>query len=184
MKKTLLIITLVTASVTIFSCKKETPLPEQLNAETSKVDIDNCVGTEVVLKAGQTIDAGTIEVTNDADYIYVTYTTANGYLLTQTHLFAGNCALVPVNNNGNPMPGQFPYKTVHNYATSYTYQIPVSTIGLGNCGCIAAHAVVVKLGANGQVIEQQTGWGNGVRINPNGGNWGMKFDFCTCTFTP
>jgi hypothetical protein len=179
MKKTLLIIAMVTASVTIFSCKKEISRLGQNNVETNKVDIEGCEATEVILKAGQTINAGTVSVTNDASYIYVTYTTANGYLLTQTHLFAGNCALVPVNNSGNPMPGQFPYKTTHNYATSYTYQIPIGTIG--NCGCIAAHAVVVKLGANGQVIEQQTGWGNGVRINPNGGNWGMKFNFCTCT---
>jgi hypothetical protein len=179
MKKTLLIIALVTASVTIFSCKKEMPKPEQNNVETNKVDIGGCEATEVILKAGQTIDAGTISVTNDADYIYVTYTATNGWLITQTHLYAGSCELVPVNNAGNPIPGQFPYKTTHNYAASYTYQIQIGTIG--NCGCIAAHAVVVKLNSSGQIIQQQTGWGNGVRINPNGGNWGMKFAYCTCT---
>jgi hypothetical protein len=140
-----------------------------------------CTPTVVTLIAGQTINSGSVSVTNDADYIYVTYTTANGFLLTQTHLYVGDCALVPVNGQGNPVPGHFPYSSTHNNITTYTYQVPISTIGLGNCGCIAAHAVVVRLGASGQVIETQTGWGNGTRINPNGGNWGMKFDYCTCT---
>ena len=35
-----------------------------------------CPPTEVTLIAGQTINSGTVSVTNDAEYIYVTYTTA------------------------------------------------------------------------------------------------------------
>jgi hypothetical protein len=140
---------------------------------------DGCPEITTQLTAGQFYNSGSVIVSNDANFIYVTYTTANGYLLTQTHLFAGNCNAVPVNNQGNPNPGQFPYKTVHSNATTYTYQIPVSAIPAGSCGCIAAHAVVVKLNEAGQIIEQQTAWGNGVRINPTG-NWGMKFDYCSC----
>ena len=133
-----------------------------------------------MLVAGQTINAGTVTVTNDDAFIYVTYTTANGWMLTQTHLYVGACALIPVNGPGNPMPGQFPYSGTHNNITTYTYQVPISQIPAGGCGCIAAHAVVVKLNSSGQVINQQTGWGQGIRINPNGGNWGMKFEYCSC----
>jgi hypothetical protein len=135
----------------------------------------------VTLLAGQTMDAGTITVTNDNDFIYVTYTTTNGWVLSQTHLYVGDCALIPVNNPGNPLPGQFPYTATHNNLTSYTYQIPISSIALESCGCIAAHAVVKKYNASNQLIDTQTGWGNGVRINLSGGNWGMKFDYCSCT---
>ena len=191
MKKSLLIITVAVASFAFSSCKKESvnaQQPKEENTITPSLVIgpgnEECPATEVSLLAGQTINSGSVTVTNDADYIYVTYTTANGWLLTQTHLFVGNCALIPVNNAGNPIPGQFPYSTAHNNATSYTYRIPISSIGSGNCGCIASHAVVVKLNASGQVINQQTGWGNGVRINPNGGNWGMKFNYCTCIIAP
>lgn len=187
MKKQLLVLAIAFTSIIFFSCQKVTPAELDSNSEKINVDLDkvdygngNCPETIVTLFAGQHIDAGTITVTNDAENIYVTYSTANGYLLTQTHLYVGACENVPVNSQGNPVPGQFPYANTHNNITSYTYQVPISTIGLGNCGCIAAHAVVVKLNASGQVIEQQTGWGNGVRINPNGGNWGMKFNFCTC----
>ena len=138
-----------------------------------------CAPKVVTLFAGQTIDAGTVTVRNDASFIYVTYTTANGYVLTQTHLYVGACALIPVNKPGNPIPGQFPYITSHTNITSYTYQIPISAMPTGGCGCIAAHAVVVKLDAAGTIVDQQTAWGNGTVINPDG-QWGMRFDYCTC----
>ena len=140
-----------------------------------------CTPTEVTLIAGQTMDAGTVNVSNDANYIYVTYTTTNGWVLTQTHLYVGDCALIPVNNPGNPIPGQFPYVSSHNNVTTYTYQIPISAIPSGACGCIAAHAVVKQYNSSNQLINTQTAWGNGVRINLSGGNWGMKFDYCSCT---
>lgn len=140
-----------------------------------------CVATEVTLIAGQTINSGTVSVSNDGTYIFVTYTTTNGWVLSQTHLYVGDCALIPVNNPGNPVPGQFPYTSSHANVTSYTYQIPLSQIPVGTCGCIAAHAVVKQYNASNQQIGQETAWGNGVRINLSGGNWGMKFDYCSCT---
>ena len=99
--------------------------------------------------------------------------------MTQTHLYVGSCAGVTVNSQGNPIPGHFPYASTNNNETTYTYTIPISSLG-GSCGCIAAHAVVSQIGANGNVIQTQTGWGNGTRINPSGGNWGMKFEYCRC----
>jgi len=183
MKKRLLfaVATFALLTVAIVSCKKTAVEPAQSKDElTGRVIEGGCTPTSVTLMAGQTINAGTVEVTNDADFIYVTYTTTDGWLLTQTHMYVGDCALIPTNNPGNPIPGQFPYNGVHSNVTTYTYQVPISAIGLGNCGCVAAHAVVVKLDASGHVIATQTGWGNGTVINP-GGNWGMKFDYCTCT---
>jgi len=184
MKTKLLFATAVFALLTITSCKKAAieseSAPVKEDIVTGRTVEGGCTPTSVTLLAGQTINAGSVDVTNDSNFIYVTYTPANGWLLTQTHLYVGDCALIPVNNPGNPIPGQFPYNSTHSYVSTYTYQVPISTIGLGNCGCIAAHAVIVQLNASGQVIAQQTGWGNGTVINP-GGNWGMKFDYCTCT---
>lgn len=187
MKSKLLLIALAIAPLAFFSCKKASPDvaadPGQTNNGGGGIlgrNGGDCEATTVALIAGQHINSGSVSITNDADYIYVTYTTANGWYLTQTHLFVGNCNAIPVNGPGNPMPGQFPNSSNHNYVTTYTYQVPLSAIPAGGCGCIAAHAVVVRLNATGQVIETQTGWGNGTRINPNGGNWGMKFDYCSC----
>lgn len=205
MKKLLLPALLTAAVFAIFSCQKvdvKPGMPQEEKPATTvqqtaryviipNVDEDgpvlnregtnDCTPIEVMLVAGQTINSGTVTVWNDAVNIYVTYTTANGWLLTQTHLYVGDCALIPVNNPGNPIPGQFPYSGTHNNITSYTYTIPISKIPAGSCGCIAAHAVVVKVNGSNQIIESQTAWGNGTRINMSGGNWGMKFDYCSCT---
>ena len=185
MKKNLFILSLAFASISLFSCKKTEVLPPDEKIEITPTLIigpgEGCPATEVTLFAGQTMNAGTVTVTNDANYIYVTYTTANGWLLTQTHLFVGNCAAIPTNNPGNHIPGQFPYNSTHSQATSYTYQVPISAIPAGGCGCIAAHAVVVKLNSSGTVVSTQTGWGNGTQINSGSGNWGMKFEYCSCT---
>lgn len=193
MKKVTNTLIFLSLSIAFFSCKKsQITSPENEPSALSNVKStntgneygrdaggENCPSTTVTLIAGQTINAGNVTVSNDANFIYVTYNTANGYVLTQTHLYVGDCALIPVNNPGNPIPGQFPYKTVQNNTTTFTYQVPIAAIPAGTCGCIAAHAVVVKYNASGQIIDQQTGWGNGTVINPTG-NWGMKFSYCSC----
>ena len=190
MKNFTVALSFLTFSVILFSCTKEVsdfqgtplkPAQEAINKpEFSGRDAGGtCPATVTPLFAGQTINAGSVTVTNDSSFIYVTYLTANGYTLTQTHLYVGNCALIPVNNPGNPIPGQFPYKSTHSNLTSYTYAVPISAIGINNCGCIAAHAVVVKLSATGQVIDQQTAWGDGIRVNLNG-NWATNFAYCPC----
>ncbi len=138
-----------------------------------------CTPKVVTLFAGQTQNAGNVTVTNDANFIYVTYNTANGFVLTQTHLYVGACELIPVNRPGNPIPGQFPYASAHASVTSYTYQVPITAIPVGTCGCIAAHAVVNQFTATGGSTNQQTAWGNGTVINPDG-QWGMKFTYCSC----
>lgn len=172
----------------LVSCKKESALVNTSNNydanESGITDpfypTNGCVPTTVSLIAGQHIDAGTVTVSNDASFIYVTYTSANGYLIKETHLYVGNCEAVPVNKKGNPAPGQFPYTSSHDYATSYTYAVPIAAIGMGNCGCIAAHASLVKRDASGKEVGSQTGWGNGTSINPDNGGWAMKFAYCTC----
>jgi len=192
MRKTLFFpLLLLVVSLSIFSCEKaEQTLSYPaatgyegggtMSGRIDDPDSSACPPTAVTLVAGQTINSGQVIVSNDANFIYVTYEMANGYTLAQTHLYVGDCSAIPVNNPGNPMPGQFPYKGVHNNITTYTYQVPISVMNGATCGCVAAHAVVQKLNASGQVVDQQTGWGNGVRINLSGGNWGMKFDYCVC----
>lgn len=187
MKKVLNTMLLVYSIIALISCSKDVassnPKPETdviRSAAKSTNNNFNCTAKTVTLIAGQNINAGTVDVTNDANYIYVKYSTTNGYVLKETHLYVGKCDSVPVNKQMNPVPGRFPFISYHNKITTYLYKVPIKSIGLGNCGCIAAHAAVVKYNSNGQLIDSQTGWGNGVSINPNAGNWGMKFSYCTC----
>ncbi|PLW79751.1 hypothetical protein C0585_05975 [Candidatus Woesearchaeota archaeon] len=65
----------------------------------------------VVLYAGQTIDAGNIEVNNDGENLYVEYITSGDWELMETHLYVGKT---------NPdtlttAPGKFPYSGESSY---------------------------------------------------------------------
>lgn len=188
MKKTS--IAILAALLCLFvACRKEvgskatqSPNPNPLNSATSigddrDEDGGSCEEKTVALMAGQSTQAGTVTIENDDDYIYVTYTTTNGWVLTKTHLFVGACTAIPVNNGGNAVPGQFPNKTNHSNVTSYTYTLPISAIGANVCGCVAAHANVKKLSPTGQTIGSETGWGQGDLINTQG-NWAMKVPYC------
>jgi hypothetical protein len=125
---------------------------------------------EVILYAGQNIDAGNVKVWNDATNLYVQFNTSGDWVITQTHVaVATSLAGIP-QKNGNPVPGLFPYKEVHDPAvTTYTYTIPLGSWEAGQELYIATHAALALLDENGNVIQTETGWGFG----PNfpGRNW-------------
>ncbi|MBC7125052.1 MAG: hypothetical protein H5T24_05440 [Bacteroidales bacterium] len=166
-----------------FSCQKEddqvvAPLTaNEVQMKTmAPTNGDYCgIPTVVMLTAGQHIDAGTVTVGNDENYIYVTYSGANGYKISETHLYIGAIEGMPVNKKGNPKIGQFPYgQSFNNPVDNVTYQFNISDID--NCFIVAAHAVVVKYDGE-NIIDQQTAWGAGDQIT-DGGSWAMYFDYC------
>jgi len=95
----------------------------------------------VDLIAGQNIDVGDVIVWLEAGNLYVKYVTVDGWAMTETHLaVAASWSGIP-QKNGNPIPGRFPYSTIHDPpATEYTYTIPYT-----GPVSIAAHAEVIKL---------------------------------------
>lgn len=139
-------------------------------------DIEPCGEVKTVnLIAGQNIVAGSIMYGNDADYVYVHYTTTGDWKMKAVQLYVGDCALIPVNKAGNPTIGKFPYKaTFTEYQTAYTFAIPIDQ--LPDCMCIAAHAELVRV-VNGEVVQSETGWGEGTRLVTQG-SWAMKFEYC------
>ena len=101
---------------------------------------------EVNLWAGNDHLAGIIEVWNDATELHVTYTTLNGWMLAETHLAVAQSVSGIPQVNGNPVPGQFSWKTEHDPAVfSYEYVINLEDAGLaaGDEVCIATHAAVI-----------------------------------------
>lgn len=131
--------------------------------------------TVVRFLAGQTIEAGSVTVGNDATDLYVTFTTTDGWHLFKTHLYVGACELMPLNNGGNLAPGQFPFATDHTpYVDTYTYKIPLSRLS-SSCICVAAHAEVSKADIPGDG-DKETAWGEGVRVSES--SWAMKFEYC------
>lgn len=177
---------LVVALFLSISCQKQ---DDQVVAPLSAIDTkevpmkatapnesDFCgTPTVVMLTAGQYIDAGTVTVGNDADYLYVTYSSSNSYLISETHLYVGNLSGIPLNKKGNPQIGHFPYgETFSNPVSEITYQFNLSDFE--DCFVIAAHAVVVKFDGD-SIVDQQTAWGAGNQFNESG-SWAMYFEYC------
>lgn len=179
MKKPLnLLVLAMYAAFVLQSCSKEaeTITPNATaKSNSSQHRIANTCGEPktVALIAGQNIVAGNVTVSNTETDLIVTYTTGHGWYIKELHLYAGDCARIPTNNSGNPIPGRFPFNNSFSgtATTTYTYTIPLAN--LPECYCIAAHAVVAKPGAG-----TETAWGQGTRFVSRG-NWAMKFEYCT-----
>ena len=135
---------------------------------------------DVILFAGQTIDAGTVTVANDDANLYVTFTAENGWLLSETHLHvADSLAGIPTNKKGNPKIGNFAYQRSYDpLATIDTYTIPKANLSLdaNNSVTIAAHAVVMQIDDDGVIVESETGWADGERFVDRG-SWATYFQY-------
>jgi hypothetical protein len=126
------------------------------------------------LFAGQHMDAGTLTVGNDSEFVYVTYTTSGDWMLQEVHLYVGSLGEMPLNKSGNPQIGRFPIKeTFSELTTSFSATLPIAM--LDDCFAVAAHAVVVKV-VGGEVVAEETAWADGDRIS--GGSWAMYFNYC------
>lgn len=119
------------------------------------------------LFAGQTILVGQLMVTNDEEYLYVTYQASEGQLFTETHLYVGTLEGLPVNKKGTPVPGHFPYKSTDEFGVSeVTFTIPLAD--LEDCYIIAAHAAMES---------EETAWSFGTEFASS--RWGWYSEYCT-----
>jgi hypothetical protein len=124
------------------------------------------------LIAGQHTVAGEVCIINDADTLFVTYTTNDGWVLNQTHLHFGNSlADFPLNRPGNPQIGHFAHSNSHSPGvTEFTYEAPLGDLD-GEI-VIGAYAAV----SNADVGTSEAAWGNGQRFVDQG-NWAMYFKY-------
>lgn len=166
-------------------CSNEEVNPENPSS-TSSVQgarFDQCEPQVFDINAGQHILSGNITVNNNAEFLSVSYNAASDWRFNELHLYVGSYSGAPV-RNGNPVPGQFPYKVTFNQLTStYTFTIPFSEIELDPNGCfiIAAHSSMKKVNGNGGVIQSETGWAGYVDFPGN--NWARYFNYCKCVGT-
>jgi len=133
-----------------------------------------CGSAEVTLVAGRHITAGTVTVSNDEDYLYVTYTTDAGWSLVETHAaVVVSPSDFPTNRPGNPKVGRFPLSADHPAGTTtHTERVALSDLGVsaGDDVYVAAHAAVAS--PNGE----ESAWGEGTPFVQRG-NWAMYFGY-------
>lgn len=124
-----------------------------------EVELDELVCEEetVPLCAGQSIDLGTVTVTNDDMHLHVTFSIDEpGWYLEETHVaVADTLAGIPQTRTGNPVPGRFPYScdSIAALDTSCTVTIPLGDWCAGDTLVVAAHAAVIEVAGDGCTEE-------------------------------
>jgi hypothetical protein len=108
---------------------------------------------QATLIAGQNTPVGTVTINDDGNDLIVDFNiTVSGYCLYKTHVHAAQTAPVKA------APGKFPYSHTNlGCATSDSYRIPLSELGIGSGQklYIAAHADVLS-----ETGEMQSGLGD------------------------
>lgn len=184
--KTLKLLTALMALFLFLSCSETfTPTmsetPPLIGNSTRAVVLQS--DATVTLLAGQTIPVGTVSAVVEGNDLVVTYSTVDGWLLYETHLWAGtSLSEMPQNNKGNPKLGLFPYNSGELAGVStYSVNVPLATFGLDqsmtSCDDVLAflvtHAVVKKSDGSGG-YQAETAFGEGTRLVQKG-SWATWF---------
>lgn len=155
-------------------------------ADTPDVVIASVSGpAEVRLLADQNMDVGVVSVTNDLGNVCVTYALdeealKEGWRIYETHLFIGtDKSEIPVNPQGNPVPGRFAYGEVDlGSVEDWTHCVDLAELGATSTLVIAAHAVIRQH----EVIVPTLSWSrsseNSVTMSPGyGAQWDVAAGF-------
>lgn len=186
MKRALIGFAIVISALALAACASNNMSEELTDVSQSPKSIDVeelgpiCGEETVELIAGQHIDVGEVNVANTEEEIIVTYNLTDGWKMSEAHMHIG-CVLsdIPQTKKGNPIPGQFDYKVeFEEPVDSYAFVVPFAEIGCDiECNVteliIAAHAAVVLIDDEGNVIQGETAWGEGPGFPGN--NWAMYF---------
>jgi len=149
------------------------------------------VASAVTLKAGQSIDAGTVTVSYDGEYLCVTYDTEDDWELVETHFaIAESLGGIPQTNKGNPKVGHFLYgdDELGEYdliegnlvliGGEDSYEECIELELEDGTYIIAAQAKLVnteEIDDEGNLVTE-TGWGEGDEFAEDR-NWAMYFTF-------
>lgn len=130
-----------------------------------------CGASTYALTAGMLFDAGTLDVSNDEEYLYVTYNTVDGWEMIFTHLHvAKDINEIPATAGGFT-PGQFDYISDHIGVTHFMYQIELAVLDAepGDELVFAAFADVFRE-VNGN-FQNENAWGGD--LTADSPNWAM-----------
>jgi len=187
---------------TIISCKKKKPKDDpQDPGETPSVyesiftphNVSFC-GTVSTsnLKIKDGTDIGTVTVSNDSFYLYMTYNLTGNWYLGDVHSYAGRESSIPRNIDGNPTYLQFPGKQKLSFCDlrqTFTFRVSLSAITKDNSAqCpsneqyyVAMRASVRQFNNSGECVSgvDQAAWGAPFLINPGNANeWATAFYYC------
>ena len=150
-----------------------------------------CAAQSCTITAGQTIDVGTMTVSNDNINLYISFTLDGDVVFDpskteQVKIWVGtDFTNMPQTPGGNPIPGQFPYKSGSGglpaaSGSSYSITIPLVDAGIIlPAGCNSTLHIVAHLDVSGDSIGRQTAFG-GCSVGATGRRWWFFMDYVIC----
>ncbi len=124
-----------------------------------------------ILWGGQHIEVGTVTVGNNADFLFITYKTIEGWYLTDLHLYV--LEEEPTNRLN---PGHAPYKEENLPEGTQDYTLVVPFEDLGNLEALCGLSLWLQAKANvenivdGNLLGGETAYGGDIKGSPWYGN--------------
>ena len=168
----------------MFGCSNDQVNQEPDQTKTKEETNQSRIGASYLVQpifAGQNINAGYVEISNDGTNFEVEYFATGDWKFSELHLYVGDLIEAPTTGSGNPIPGRFDNKvTFTTPVTSYSFVIPISNIRVTNgCVIVAAHSKMKRYNSSGGVVQQETGWAG---LQPfSGANWATYSNYCLST---
>src|SRR6187402_3453726 len=130
----------------LFSCKKHKPTEDPPVPPTETPSVYESIFTVPTvpfcgsvltsnLKIIDGTDIGTVTVSNDAYYLYLTYNLTGNWYIEDAHSYAGRESSMPRSSDGNPVYGQFPGKQHLNFCDlrqTFTFRVLLSSLTTDN----------------------------------------------------
>jgi hypothetical protein len=118
----------------------------------------------------QNIKVGTLNVTNDALNMYITYNAIGNWYFSKTSLYMGKLKNLPLKKSKAPDVANFPYIETHNPKVQ-TYKYTISLSKLPTSFIIAAHSNAKRV-VNGKVVQSEETWCYGPNSSKFLRGWG------------
>lgn len=174
------------AIVGFFSLNGCVTAESSVGAQLAALGSEVCGTYSAPLLAGQTLDSGSVIVSNTgSDFVVGLHAnTVDGWQIDQLHVYAGTDP-IPTNNAGTPAPGQFPYaQTFESPVTEYTLVVPLEEIFPEGPGCgqtlnVAVHTATSRVDEAGEIVQSETAWAHGEN-EFDSNRWGWWFTYTLC----
>jgi len=150
-----------------YSCDKQDTSKEEPEPESAEIFIPEYEICEDMMTVdflnSQNVEVGSVFISNNEDKLNVTFQTYGSWKLGEIHLYAGRLEDVPLNTDGSPRLGNFPYGLYFSsYLNLHTFEIDIDLFE--EDFVVAAHSEVFRLDDIGNVIQSENAWTSGIKF--------------------
>ncbi|MCF6167975.1 hypothetical protein [Lutibacter sp.] len=150
---------------------------------TSKDSESACYSSPLITNQNITVGSVNVEISTEegVQYVYMTYTSNENWVIKLTHLYAGEKEGIYETINGNSVYGVFEEEMnfEENANSNFEVEYKIEAEALEQCFYVAAYVEVLRLDDKGNILESEIAWAEGEEFEE--ANQGMYFEFCKDT---